>query len=188
MKAVLALALLPTVAHADPRSITLEATSEAQHYDAERGLRLEIDLANLSGWTLGVAGAIGHDTVGVYQNYGGYGDLDVRDLEGLAFVARTAHFTGWSLRGELAVGALDTHGQGSRQEDGTWMDVTGGGVTPVIEAAARATVPISHSWAITGGPIVSYMNQWFTYIPGTHVDGTHREAELLFSLGLTYQL
>lgn len=190
MKAVFALAAIPTIAAADPRSITLEATSEAQQVDAERGVRLELDLAGIAGWSLGVAGSMARDTVGVYQDgmTGGGGELEVRDLEALGYVARTARFAHWSLRGGVYLGALDTRGRGTKQHVDMTSEVSGGGVTPVFEAGLRATVPISPAWAVTGGPLVTYMNQWFTFVEGTHEGGTHRDAELLFTLGLTYQL
>ena len=173
-------ATAPPDAPSEParRWLVLEATSEPVHYDGARGLRAELDLANLDGWIVGAAASYAHAVIDVYG--GLIASLHTRDIKAIAYVARTAGFRHWELRGALGAGAIRTAASaeafnGPRME---WVEDTG--VFPTAEASLRATVPISPHWAVTGGAIATYMNQWFHLEGGTN----HREAELVFSLGV----
>jgi len=178
---VFATLLAPTMSHADnSRWLTLGATSEAKQYDATRGMRGELDLVTWQGWTLGASAAVATGTVGVYSNM--TVEVHTLDLKGMAYVARTAKFESWELRGALGLGVIHTSGEA--------LDVYENPVAeshrtfPTAEASLHATVPISPSWAITGGPIASYYDQWFRANGGE----THRLAELSFLAGVSYRM
>ena len=120
---VLPIVLAARAAYADPpaasasvtseapaRWIALGVTSEPRQYDGERGVRAEVDLASAGGWILGGVASYARGVVGVYGDLGA--DLHTRDLEALAYVARSARFARWELRGALGVGAIHTAASG----------------------------------------------------------------------------
>lgn len=178
---VLATLLAPTMSHADDsRWLTLGAMSEPKQYDAARGVRGELDLVTWQGWSLGAVASVATATVDVYS------DMTVSvhtvDLKGMGYVARTAKFEQWELRGALGLGVIHTSGEAL---DGYENPVSESHRTfPTAEASLHATVPISPSWAITGGPVASYYDQWFRANGGE----THRLAELVVFAGVSYRM
>jgi hypothetical protein len=160
------------------RWLAVGVTSEAKHYDAARGVRADLDLANLDGWIVGATAGYAQAVVDVYGDL--IASLHTRDLRALGYVARAATFRRWELRGSFGVGAIRTTASAEAFNGPRMAWVEDGGVFPVAEATVRATVPISPRWAVTTGAVVTYLDQYF------HLDGgtTHREAELVFQLGL----
>jgi hypothetical protein len=118
--------------------------------------------------------------------------LDTTDLKGIAYVARAARFERFELRGQLGVGAIRTSGSGDMMNLGLTTHVANSGVFPTAEAEVRATVPISPRWAVTGGPLLSYYNQWFDFhridSNGDKAGATHRLGELVMVLGVSYRM
>ena len=176
----LAILLAPAMSFADPHWLTLGVTSEAKQYDATRGLRGELDLVSWQGWTFGAIATVATGTVGVYSEM--TVEIHTLDLKAMGFIARTATFDRWQLRGELGLGvirtsgkAFDTHEQPVDETHRTF---------PTVEASLHATIPISPRWAISGGPVVSYYDQWFLAYSGE----THRLADLSFYGGLSYRI
>ena len=52
------------------------------------------------------------------------------------------------------------------------------------------SAPISPRWAVTGGPLLTYYDQWFAFdsVKSAGGSGTHRLGELVMVLGLSYRL
>ena len=196
MRALALLAFTPALAYAEPVAsttqwLTLGATSEAQRYDATRGIRGEADFANLGGWTLGVGTATANGTVGIYDG-SMTADVHTTDVKAIAYVARAARFEHFELRGQIGLGAIYTSASGDEMNLGTTTPVHASGVFPTGEAALRATVPISARWAATGGALFDYYDQWFGFDKLTSGPGsegaTHRLADMQLLLGLSYRL
>ena len=195
-------ALIPAAAYADPADsgpslpttstsswLVLGATTQLQRYDATRGVRAEADLVNLDGWTLGTAAAFARGTVGIYGGSAS-AELATTDIKAIAYVARAARFERWELRGQLGLGAIRTSASGDMMNLGATTPVSNSGVFPTAEAEVRATVPISPRWAVTGGPLLTYYDQWFAFdsVKSAGGSGTHRLGELVMVLGLSYRL
>jgi len=178
----------PPAAASTPASrwITVAAMSEARRYDGARGIRAEVDVADLNGWILGGAASLSRAVVGIYDG-GMTAELHTRDLKAIGYVARAARFERWELRGALGLGAIRTTASGDMIDRGTMQPVESHGTFPTAEASLRATLPISPRWAVTGGSIASYYGQTFAFANGTTAGETHREAELVFLLGLAYR-
>ncbi len=184
---IAALVMASSSAHADPGWLTLGVTSEAQRYDATRGLRGEADLLDHDGWTVGVALAIAEGEIGVYDN-AMTAVLATRDLKALTYVARTVAFERWSLRISLGAGAIRTSASGDLMDLGTSSAVTQTGVFGTFETSVRAIVPISSRWAVTGGLVASYYGQTFAFDGGTSDGATSRLGDVQLMLGLGTKL
>jgi hypothetical protein len=178
---VFATLLVPAMSHADDsRWLTLGAMSEAKQYDAARGVRGELDLVTWQGWSFGAVASVANATIGVYSNMSVM--VHTVDVKGMGYVARTAKFEQWELRGALGLGIIHTSGEA---DDAYENPVSESHRTfPTAEASLHVTVPISPSWAITGGPIASYYDQWFRANGGE----THRLAELVVLAGVSYRM
>jgi hypothetical protein len=184
---IIALAIAAGSAHADPGWLTLGVTSEAQRYDATRGVRGEADLFDRDGWTMGVALAFAEGDVGVYDN-AMTAVLATRDLKALMYVARTVAFERWSLRVSLGAGAIRTSASGDLMDLGASTPVAQTGLFGTFETSARAIVPISSRWAVTGGVVASYYGQTFELTGGTADGATSRLGDVQLLLGLSTRL
>jgi hypothetical protein len=144
-------------------------------------MRGEIDLVTNRGWTVGIAPSVATSTVGVYGQMTAI--IHTLDEKGIAYLARTARFEHWELRGSLGIGVIHTSGSGDAVNGTNHQYLENAGFFPSAEASLRATVPISPSWGVTGGPVVTYYDQWFRTDSGE----THRLAELAVFGGLSYR-
>ena len=184
---LIALTIAASSAHADPGWLTLGVTSELQRYDATRGLRGEADLFDHHGWTAGVALAFAEGDIGVYDN-AMTAVLATRDLNAIAYVARTVAFEQWSLRISFGAGAIRTSASGDLMDLGSSTPVAQTGVFGTLETSARAIVPISSRWAVTGGLVASYYGQTFGFVGGTPDGATSRLGDVQLILGLSTRL
>lgn len=169
------------------RWLSLSVTSEPRRYDATRGARAELDLADVDGFMVGGVVAADQGTLGIYDG-GMTAQLRTTDVKALVSIARAAQLHGWELRGTLAAGMVRTTATGDMTAAATTMPISGGGVFPTAEASARVTVPISPRWAVTAGPTATYYDQHFRFVNGTPGGETHRLGELVIAAGLSLRL
>jgi hypothetical protein len=129
---------------------------------AGSGLRAEVDVLQLHGWTAGLAASIATgldmvpDTLEIPDMMS---QLELRDTDALAYVARTGNVTSWlHVRGAFAAGARVTTATLpfiDNQDGVTSGPSSATGVRPTIDASLLVGAELGHGWALELGALVS---------------------------------
>jgi hypothetical protein len=129
---------------------------------AGSGLRAEADVLQLHGWTAGLAASIatGFDMVpDTLQVSDMMSQLELRDIDALAYVARTGNLASWlHLRGAIAAGARITTATLpfiENQDGVTSGPSSATAVRPTIDASLLVGAELGHGWALELGALVS---------------------------------
>ncbi|MDB4956518.1 MAG: hypothetical protein JWO36_4087 [Myxococcales bacterium] len=195
---LLPIVIASTTAHAEPApdlatpmrdstSVTIAATREATQYQPSQGLRVELNVLELYGWTFGGALSLAQGKLGIYDG-SQTALLHTTDTKATAYIARSARFAHWNLAGLVGAGAIHTSASGDMIDHSTMQPVHDSRLFPTVEASVRATVPISAHWSVTGGPMLTYLHQTFQFYNAGPNGPTHRDGELMLLLGLSYRL
>jgi len=160
------------------------------------GIRAELDLIRRGAWTLGAALSASESTDPTYAT-GGPAYFGTKDLKAIAFLARTSTFGRWELRIAAGAGVLHTESglvaysySGPDSPDGAVEGVNV--VSPAAEASATLSRRLGARWAITAGPVATFMRQEILTLDPYSWDPkmtiATRSGELMFVAGMRYSL
>ena len=153
-----------------------------------RGIRAELELVRLGSFVGGVAASASASHMAARSPYG-TGGIDANDYQLLATLARPINGERWSVRPSIGLGAVhssvtgfvvDGPPSGYVMDEGTTEDFVG-------EASVVVSRRIGDRWAISAGPIVTWINE--TIVSNTGGPEMRRDMlDLMLYAGVGYKL
>jgi hypothetical protein len=203
MRFLAALAFVPTSAFAHPETSPapapspppsadrwLSVTGMYDHANDGTGVRVELDLFAHAGWRLGAAVSTAGTSSELQFNGIMNGYLTLRDHKLMAVAAYELRFEGLLVRGALGAGVVQTTAEGTVQPyaygNPNARDVTrGDGVFDVVEASLSVAAPVSASWALTAGVLVTRYDEMLHL---TNVSVARAPTEVMWMGGVKRRL
>lgn len=202
MRILVALAFVPTsaFAHPEPPAPATSAPAKADrwlavtglydHANDGTGIRIELDLFAQGGWRLGAAVSTAGTTSELQFNGIMNGYLTMRDNKLMAVAAHELRLDGVFIRGALGAGVVQTTAEGTVQPyaygNPNARDVTSGdGVFSVVEASLSVAAPVSTSWALTAGVLVTRYDEMLHL---TNVSVARAPTEVMWMGGVKRRL
>lgn len=151
------------------------------------GARGEIDLIARGPWVAGVA-VSGSETEADPLATGGY--FSATDLSVVGYLGRTATSGPWELRVAAGIGAVRSTVDAylAYEPNGPWIEpmyLSTSGVFPMAQASVLMSRRFGN-WAITAGPVVSWLAQ--SYYMGQQTEFARREGDLMLLGGVRHAL
>ena len=124
-------------------------------------IRGEADILAWRGFSLGLAFGAGNSTWSTGDAMTG-ASLELRDLSGAAYAAKTFGTGTWRLRMQGGIGFVYTQFAAKTRAAPFEPITEGDGTTRMIEASVTVSRELGSSWAVSLGPLMTYYEQTFT--------------------------
>lgn len=169
----------------EPRGRWLMLAGSIDERLEHAGVRAEVDLVRLGRWTIGAGVARSGVTMPIEDNVKTWGWFDTEDTRALATASYTSVWGRWELRLGFGIGAMRTNAKGYLDD----APISGTGVFPVGEASALIACRFLADWAVTLGPVMTFVTQSYKLEDGDAMYTVERRnAEVSTVLGFRYRL
>jgi len=158
-----------------------------------RGVRGELDLVALGGWNLGVGLSISESALDAF-------DADqmafaqTSDIKAIGYTTHTSHLGRWEFRMGLGFGVLHTSAKGEMTDTfSPWQPLSYEATLPTAEASLLVSRQLGTSWAISAGPVLSWIAQSIkttttTLSANSTTHFIQRDSEMMLFAGLRRRL
>jgi hypothetical protein len=178
--------LVATTTTATPahRWLSLGAMTD---FDNNQGLRAEADIVVHGRWSIAGSLAVSGNHLDFMDQsnlFGTFGSMDTTDVRAVVSVAHTLTWGAWQLRLSAGLGGMYTQ---VTVRNNTMLPRDGDGWFPTAESAVVLSRQINERWAISAGPMVTWLVQNYKDDASTSLL-IRRDAEVTGFAGLRYRL
>jgi hypothetical protein len=158
-----------------------------------RGVRGEADLVAFGGWNLGLG-------LSISESYLDSFDADqmafaqTSDIKAIGYTTHTSHLGRWEFRMGLGFGVLHTSAKGEMTDSfSPWQPLSYETTLPTAEASLLISRQLGTSWAISAGPVLSWIAQSIkttttTFSSSSTTHFIQRDSEMMLFAGLRRRL